>query len=247
MSAIRSRILPHPKWNPDRVGDAQPVRQEKINMATRKSLPKLILALACSAAILWLVQGCGIIDPDYQCGTESLRQANQTRDVFLKYESLFRRQPNSPYVERGFLSDEKTGQRTGTWGIVIIVDEKVDQDTLPPEDRIPESLEDVPVQIITSEIANMEPPFQGGFQEEKDVHYNLVMDVMRKNRDLFRRNPVFSGLRLPYVETGGEPGNRIWSMQIYVSEKVHQLGLSPTVRIPSCLEDVPVKITVDPN
>ena len=133
-------------------------------MLTRKTLPKLTLALACSAAILWLGAGCGIIGPDYQCGTESLKQANKTREVALKYESLFKRQPNFPQAREGFLRDESTGRRTETWGIVVIVDgEKVDQDTLPPEDRIPDELEGVPVQIIPWQIAEKGDISQGAF------------------------------------------------------------------------------------
>ena len=42
-------------------------------MTKRKTVFRLLLGLACSAAILWLGVGCGKdIDPDYPCGQEAL-------------------------------------------------------------------------------------------------------------------------------------------------------------------------------
>ncbi len=67
-------------------------------------------------------------------------------EVRLKYDPLFWRQPNVHAVGEGLFSDGKGGW-TETVGIVIDVTEKVDQSTLPAEDRIPECLEGVPVQI----------------------------------------------------------------------------------------------------
>ncbi len=67
-------------------------------------------------------------------------------EVRLKYDPLFWRQPNVHGVGEGLFSDGKGGW-TETVGIVIDVTEKVDQSTLPLEDRIPECLEGVPVQI----------------------------------------------------------------------------------------------------
>ena len=68
-------------------------------------------------------------------------------EVRLKYDPLFWRQPNVFGVGEGFLRDEN-GDRTETVGINIRVTKKVDQSTLPPEDRIPDCLEGVPVQIV---------------------------------------------------------------------------------------------------
>ncbi len=64
-----------------------------------------------------------------------------------KYEDLLWRQPNLLSVGVGLFEDEH-GKLTETVGIVIGVSEKVDQSTLAPEDRIPETLDGVPVQII---------------------------------------------------------------------------------------------------
>ena len=68
-------------------------------------------------------------------------------EVRDKYRSLFRRQPNYHGNGPSDLRDEN-GERTETRGIIIYVTEKVDQSTLPVEDRIPDCLEDVPVQIV---------------------------------------------------------------------------------------------------
>ncbi len=77
------------------------------------------------------------------------RRAERARiePVIERYEALIQRQPgwNAYGAER--LRDAH-GERTGQMGIVIRVEKKVDQSTLPPEDRIPDRLEDIPVQII---------------------------------------------------------------------------------------------------
>ena len=71
-------------------------------------------------------------------------------EVRLKYDPLFWRQPNVFSVSEGYFKDEN-GERTEEVGIVIRVDKKVDQSTLPPEDRIPDCLEGIPVQIREAE------------------------------------------------------------------------------------------------
>ena len=63
-----------------------------------------------------------------------------------KYEPLFRRQPNFYAFGVGLLRDEND-ELTSEVGFKIYVTEKVDQSTLPLEDRIPGCLEGVPVQI----------------------------------------------------------------------------------------------------
>ena len=64
-----------------------------------------------------------------------------------KYEDLFWRQPNVHGVGVGVIEDEN-GEDTGQVGFVISVTEKVDQSTLPPEDRIPDCLEGIAVQFL---------------------------------------------------------------------------------------------------
>ena len=67
--------------------------------------------------------------------------------VRLKYNDLFWHQPNVYGVGEGLLQNDN-GERTEALGIVVTVSKKVDQETLPATDRIPSSLEGVPVQII---------------------------------------------------------------------------------------------------
>ena len=86
---------------------------------------------------------CGI-SPDDIHGDEDVVLA---RSIRYKYEDLFWRQPNVHSVGIGDITDEN-GEYTGIWGFRIHVIEKVDQNTLPPEDRIPHCLEGVPVQIV---------------------------------------------------------------------------------------------------
>ena len=80
---------------------------------------------------------------------ESLHDdVERARAIRHKYEDLFWRRSNVWGVGIGEFRDENGEWAGGPWGFVISVTEKVDQNTLPPEDRIPDCLEGVPVQII---------------------------------------------------------------------------------------------------
>ena len=209
-------------------------------MTKKKTAFRLLLGLVCSAVIVWLGVGCGEeIDPDYQCGAESLRVANKTREVGLKYEPLFLRQPNSPRAREGFLRDERTGERTETWGIVITVDgEKVDQASLSTEDRIPDEIEGVPIQIIPWQVAEKAYIPQGGFPFEGDPHFYRAIETISKNIDLFDDHPFSNGAS-PF---GIKDRNGMSGIEFFVSEMVDPLTLPPEERIPACLGDIPVRI-----
>ena len=153
-------------------------------MHTGKAPLRLLPALVCFAASLWLPTTCWddlyehissekevaqtaadqTIDEDGTCKTGSsglvsmintseeefqkhMANTRQAAGVLYRHESLLWRQPNVYDVSTGFLRDGKGGW-TDTWGITVWVTEKVDQSTLPVEDRIPDCLEDVPVQIV---------------------------------------------------------------------------------------------------
>ncbi len=73
-------------------------------------------------------------------------QTKRAEAMLPKYEDLFSRQPNVWLVGIGLLQDE-AGEHTGQVGFIVSVTEKVDQGTLPPEDRIPGCLERIPVEI----------------------------------------------------------------------------------------------------
>ena len=81
------------------------------------------------------------------------REERMTK-VRLKYTPLFKRQPNVHGWGVVSLRDEN-GNRTETRGIEIRVTEKVGQSTLPPEDRIPDCLEGVPVQFREEPLARL--------------------------------------------------------------------------------------------
>ena len=70
------------------------------------------------------------------------------------------RQPNVYGVSEAVFLDEN-GEWTDTVGIEVMVTNKVDQSTLPPEDWIPDCLEGVPVQI-TEDLALEYPAFPWG-------------------------------------------------------------------------------------
>ena len=88
---------------------------------------------------------------------ESLQDdVERARAIRHKYEDLFWRQPNVWGVGIGEFRDENGEWAGGPWAFAISVTEKVDQNTLPPEDRIPDCLEGVPVQIIEETVPYLE-------------------------------------------------------------------------------------------
>ncbi len=210
----------------------------------------LTLALACSVVVLALLSAFGILGPGpyYQCGTDSLRIANKTYEVSKKYKRLLVRYPNRTAVSTEFLRDEKTGLRTKTWGILVQVSKEIDQDTVPPKSRIPDELEGVPVQIILASIAQQAEDYVGGgIYSGKNPHAIYAWEVWQKYQYFFREYPFSTGSLMWSLPPGGEPGTVIFGIEVGVTDKVHNLGLSPTKRIPDCLDDVPVKIKVGRN
>ena len=76
--------------------------------------------------------------------------AKYIHEVRLKYDPLFWRQPNVWGVGEGYFRDADR-EWNEIVGIVVSVTKKVDQSVLPPEDRIPDCLEGVPVQVREEE------------------------------------------------------------------------------------------------
>ena len=130
-------------------------------MYNRKAPPTLITLIICLTAIFLLAACSGdseFKDPSTLCETESSgKEESMTAnpeityerilEVRDKYRDLFKRQPTYHGNGPGNLEDEN-GQETEVKGITIFVTKKVDQSTLPAEDRIPDCLEGVPVQIL---------------------------------------------------------------------------------------------------
>ena len=130
-------------------------------MYNKKALPTLMTVITCLTAVFLLAACSGdseFKDPSTLCETntsaeeETMTATPEITDerileVRNKYRPLIRRQPNYLGSGVGYLMDEN-GEPTETSGIVIGVTKKVDQGTLSPEDRIPDCLEGVPVQIL---------------------------------------------------------------------------------------------------
>ena len=87
------------------------------------------------------------------------RTTHNAQEILPKYEDLFWRQPNVWAVKHRLYSVGENGDIPlevpdgeggckRIVGFIIRVTEKVDQSALPPEDRIPDTIEGVPVQII---------------------------------------------------------------------------------------------------
>ena len=68
----------------------------------------------------------------------------------LEYNALFWRQPNVQTIRVDTVKDEN-GRSRGR-GFIISVTKKVDQSTLPPEDRIPDCIEGIPAEVRAERI-----------------------------------------------------------------------------------------------
>ncbi len=132
-------------------------------MGTRKLSFRLLLALAGTVFVL-LAAACGdggqtsekeepkIMRASTYTLPECTSNNTQERrdEVLSKYESLILRQPNWHAYGAGHFMD-KNGEWLDISGIAVTVYPMVDQSTLPPEDRIPDCLEGIPVQIREQE------------------------------------------------------------------------------------------------
>ncbi len=80
--------------------------------------------------------------------------AARIHEVRLANDALFWRQPNVFGVGEGHFRDEN-GNWLDTIGIVVSVTKKVDQNTLPTKDRIPECIDGIPVNVQEEELPIM--------------------------------------------------------------------------------------------
>ena len=214
-------------------------------MPNRKTLFRLLLAPACAAVILWLGVGCGEkIDPDYPCGQEALRHAVHVREVRGEIRPLFARLPNE---SRGRMMEHFFRDVEGNWsdeyGIVLFLGEKFNRETQPPENRIPDEFDGVPVYLSAGT-----SDYSGGLkvQYERIPEFHYADAVMLKHDDLLMRYP--NRAHLPFrgiLGDGGRPGEPLSvRIRIFVTEKVDQNTLPPEDRIPDCLDGIPVTIHV---
>ena len=190
-------------------------------------------------------------EDEYWTGRPGAWRSRAVRD---KYEDLFWRQPNVYDVSISQLGDGKGGW-TDTWGITVWVTEKVDQNTLPLEDRIPATLKgsdwegDVPIQIV-----EMEPPPKvlesncdyshcvANLREGEEASTAEMLKVRDKYEPLFWRQPnVYTTGVGNFTDEHGE-WTDTWGIIVRVTKKVDQSTLPSKDRIPDCLEGVPVHI-----
>ena len=188
-----------------------------------------------------------------------------SRDVRDKYEDLFWRQPNVYDVSIGQLRDNQ-GELTETWGITVRVTEKVDQNSLPPEDWIPEILDDVRILILETKPQPKVPDGNCDYSkcgvdiekgEESMTNPNTnpreeraerarrqarELKVRDKYEPLFRRQPNVYSTGVGYFTDENGKLTEMWGIIVRVTEKVDQNTLPPEDRIPDCLEGIPVQI-----
>ena len=194
-------------------------------------------------------------EEEYQEHRENSRRAD---GVLEEYEALFWRQPNVYDVSDGFLRDGKGGW-TDMWGITVWVTEKVDQSTLPHENQIPDSLNDVQIQIVQAKPlpqlneTSCDYSMCGmNLEEGRETIANTTENTSERRHEvrlkydpLFWRQPYVRGVSEGRLKDGRGGWLRTRGINVIVTTKVNQSTLPPEDRIPDCLEGIPVKITED--
>ncbi len=203
-------------------------------MTNWKAALGLILALAGALVIV----GCGEeIDPAYPCGQDALLHAQHVREVLRENIRLFKRQPGFRRAMEHFYRDEE-GYWGDEYGIVLWVEEHVDQGTLPSEDRVPNQIEGVRIYFDVG-AENYEFSLIEGVQYSK-AEFQYADAVRTKHSDLLWGQPnQFGGIGIGTLHPG-EPLSV--DLGIGVTKKVRQSLLPPADRIPSCLDGIPVSI-----
>ena len=132
-------------------------------MTAKEILSRQFLVFLTCAALMLLAAACGADSIPKDCPTyeekpmtveeqaarkEYVAQMEaKAREIRPKYDDLFWRQPNVIAVSIGLLTCLPPIDGRPPVGFKIRVTKKVDQSTLPAEDRIPEMIEGVPVQL----------------------------------------------------------------------------------------------------
>ena len=125
-----------------------------------KALTLFIAAAACMSIMTACEYGagqseCSITGADLEEG-EQKQSMTATRtitpehihEVRLKHAERFERFPGYIGIAEGHLVNEDYSRDPSRSGIIIVVDEEVDQSSLPVDERIPSCLEGVIVQIV---------------------------------------------------------------------------------------------------
>ena len=227
----------------------------------------MVVAVACGEEEERRIEGCttetsalvsraSTSEEEYQ---EQKGKAMYSDIVRRKYKDLLWSQPNVQEVSTGFFRDGKGGW-TDTWGIIVWVTEKVDQSTLPPEDRIPDYLEGFPVQIIdegplpeaVESVCDYGMCTVNSIEKEEEMETTPESgdefrarrhEVRLKYNSLFWRQPNVFGVSEGFLADGRGGWTEEVGINVKVTKKVDQSTLPPGDRIPDCLEGIPVRIT----
>lgn len=244
----------------------RPSVEEKATTAAAERTGEDVMCEANMSALAWVSEEVPI-DEELQDEDTPYDEWPQVGRAFLAswmllvYDALFRRQPNFVEVSTGFLRDGEGGW-TETWGINVWVTEKVDQGTLPPEYRIPDYLERVPVTILEEEPIPMLKPAMNvcecalgtvfmdarlAFAEnlhEDDAAFRRAKEVIRtfEYNSLFFGQPNAHGVSPGQIRgPNGRPTGTI-GIIVSVTEKVDRNMLPRWQRIPNYVEGVPVQV-----
>ena len=114
---------------------------------------------------------------------KDIEETERAKAIRHNYDDLFWRQPNVHAVGVGFLIDQE-GRRTDQIGVLVSVTEIAPTDQVLPEDRLPDYLDGVPVQIL-----------------EEAIHQSWSEQILR-------HRPLMSGIRVtaPAIGSGTNVG-----------------------------------------
>ncbi len=231
------------------------------------------LALFIAASALWLttacagraLNGCTTESPEFvsrlntseEQSEDLFHQQNMAWDAFTQHNSLIWRQPNVYEVRNDFLRNGE-GRRIGKWGITLWVTNKVDQSTLPPGDRIPDYLDNVPIQIIETEPRNKETEASCDYSkcgvilsekagpetttENTRERMKRIREVRSKYESLLWEQPNVYEVAEGYFRDGKGGWLSSLGIVVVVTKKVGRGALPPEERMPDCLEGIPVQV-----
>ena len=213
----------------------------------------------CTTESTGLTSRLNISDEEYQ---DYLRKHSIAGGVLYRYQSLLWRQPNVYDVIQGFFRDDE-GRWTGMWGITVWVTERVDQNALPTEDRLPDYLEGVRIRIVEAKPelertesscdysmcgvnlekgeVSMTNPNENTL-EERARRQALEQKVRDRYEPLFWRQPNVHSTSIGLFLDENDERTGHSGIIVSVTRKVDQSTLPPEDRIPDCLEGIPVHI-----
>ena len=166
--------------------------------------------------------------------------AQHVREIFLENEKLFESQPGFWRAMEHFIRDDE-GNWGDDYGIVLLVAEKVEQDTLPEENRIPDEIDGVTVYFDEAPENYTGRSLERIYREHPEVQYAYA--AMWKYEDLFFRKfiPNYRSNVHGIIGVGESPGEPLKvSLAVNIFGRENALLLKN--RIPECVDGIPVTI-----